>query len=83
MISDLAKKSDLKKKIGTLAAKAELKADLKAELKAEQEKVVKLQAFDSSYFRDKSHFEDDGTQNYLVFQPIYRFFKKIATTNHN
>ena len=23
----------------------------------------------------KSHFEEDGTQNYLVFQPIYRYFK--------
>ena len=26
--------------------------------------------FDSSYFVGKSHFEEDGTQNYLVFQPI-------------
>ena len=24
--------------------------------------MVKLQAFDSSYFRGKSHFEDNGTQ---------------------
>ena len=27
----------------------------------------KLETFDSIYFRSKSHFEDDGTQNYLVF----------------
>ena len=27
----------------------------------------KLQAFDSIYFRGKSHFEENGTQNYLVF----------------
>ena len=26
--------------------------------------------FDSSYLVGKSHFEEDGTQNYLVFQPI-------------
>ena len=26
----------------------------------------------------KSHFEEDGTQIYLVFQPICRYFKKIA-----
>ena len=38
-------------------------------------KTVKLQAFDSSYLHGKSHFEDDGIQNYLVFLPIYRFFK--------
>ena len=27
----------------------------------------KLKTFDSSYFRCKSHFEENGTQNYLVF----------------
>ena len=32
----------------------------------------------SAYFRSKNHFEEDGTQNYLVFQPIYRYFKRIA-----
>ena len=31
--------------------------------------------FDSSYFIGKSHSEEDGTQNYLVFQPMYRYFK--------
>ena len=30
------------------------------------------------YFIGKSHFEEDGTQNYLVFQPIFRYFKIIA-----
>ena len=35
----------------------------------------KLKTFDSGYFIGKSHFEEDGTQNYLVFQPIYRYFK--------
>ena len=34
---------------------------LKTEVKAEQDKTVKLQAFDSTYFRGKSHFEDDET----------------------
>ena len=40
-------------------------------------KTILLKTFDSSYFKDKSHFEEDGTQNYLVFQPIYRYFKRI------
>ena len=35
----------------------------------------KLRKFDSIYFKGKSHFEEDGTQNYLVFQPIQRYFK--------
>ena len=38
--------------------------------------------FDSSYFIDESHFEEDGTQNYLVFQPINKYFKVIANTDY-
>ena len=38
----------------------------------------KLKAFDSSYFIGKSHFGGDGTQNYLVFQPIYRYSRLIT-----
>ena len=33
-----------------------------------------LQTIISIYFRDKSHFEEDGAQNYLIFQPMYRYF---------
>ena len=29
-----------------------------------------------------SHFEKDGTQNYLVFQPLNKYFKIIASTNY-
>ena len=54
----------------------------KAELYVEQDKILKLQAFDSCYFLGKIHFEDDGMQNYLVLQPVYRFSKKIANSNH-
>ena len=45
-------------------------------------KMKKLQTFDWSYFRDKSYFEEDGTQNYLVFQAIIRYFKIIAKTKY-
>ena len=31
----------------------------KAELKEEQDKIIKLQAFDPSYVRGKSYYEDD------------------------
>ena len=34
---------------------------------------------DLSYFIGKSYFEEDGAQNYLVFQPIHRYFKIINT----
>ena len=43
----------MNKKVAALATKAELKA--------EQDEILKLQAFDSSYFRGKNHFEDDDT----------------------
>ena len=38
----------------------------------------KLKTFHSSYFRGKSHFEEDGTQNYLVFQAMYRCFRRVV-----
>ena len=43
-----------------------------------ENELKKLKIFDSSYFIGKSHFEEDGTQNYLVFQPMYRYFKIVA-----
>ena len=43
-----------------------------------ENELKKLKTFDASYFIGKSHFEEDGTQNYLVFQPIRRYFKLIA-----
>ena len=40
----------------------------------------KLKTFDFAYFIGKNHFEEDGVQNYSVFQPVYRYFKFIANT---
>ena len=42
----------------------------------------KLKTFDSSYFIGKSHFKEDGIQNYLVFQPINRYIKVITNTDY-
>ena len=41
----------------------------------------KLKAFDSSSFIGKSHFEEDGLQTYLLFQPLNKYFKVIASVN--
>ena len=43
-----------------------------------ENELKKLQKLDAAYFRGKSHFEENGTQNYLVFQSMYRYFKRIA-----
>ena len=34
-----------------------------------------------SYFHSKNYFDEDGTQNYLVFIPISRYFEKRSLTN--
>ena len=42
----------------------------------------KLKTFNLSYYIGKRHFEEeeDGVQNYLVFQPIKIYFKIICNT---
>ena len=41
-----------------------------------------IKTFDSDYFIGISHFEDDDTQNYLVFQPLKKYFKVITNTDY-
>ena len=43
----------------------------------------KLETFDSIYFRAKSHFEDNGTQNCLVFQTTFRYFNTVSNNDSN
>ena len=40
-----------------------------------ENKLNKLKTFDSSYYSGKSYFEEDGTSNYLIFQPLNKYFK--------
>ena len=68
-IAEFINNVKLNKKVETLATKGELRA--------EQDKLSKLQASDSSCFHGKSHFEDDGTQNCLMFGPIFAL-KRLA-----
>ena len=56
-----------------LDAKIKLtKLTTKAELKLAQDKIEKLQAFDSCYFHGKKIFGDDGFQNMSVCQPTIK-----------
>ena len=48
-----------------------------------ENELNKVKTFDSSYFIGKSHFEEDGTQNYLVFQPVSKYFKVITNTDYS
>ena len=47
-----------------------------------ENELKKLKTLDSSNFIGKSRFEEDGTQNHLVFQPIYRYFKPITVVGN-
>ena len=37
----------------------------------------KLNTFDAAYYRGKNYFEEDGTQSYLVFQGVYKYFENV------
>ena len=43
----------------------------------------KLKTFDSSYFCGKNYFDEDGTQNYYIFQPISKYLKVAYVNNIN
>ena len=39
-----------------------------------ENELKKLKTFDLSYFIGKSHFDENDAQNYLLFQPILKYF---------
>ena len=45
--------------------------------------LLTTKTFDSIYFRGRTHFEDDGAQNWLVLQPIQRYFKTVSDNDSN
>ena len=77
--ANLIAKTDFDAKLSSLNRK--ITANKSKQLIVENDSK-KLKTFDSSYFIGKSHFYEDGTQNYLVFQPINRYFKVIANTDY-
>ena len=47
-----------------------------------ENELKKLKTFNLTYFKGKSHFEEDSTQNYLVFQPMQKYFKIINSIDN-
>ena len=76
--ASLVKKTDFDDKLSNLNRKI---TKNKTDHLLVQNELNKLKTFDSGYFIGKSHFEEDGTQNYLVFQPIFRYFKINTVIN--
>ena len=62
--ANLVLKTDFDAKLSSLNRK--ITSNKTKHLLVENE-LKRLKIFDSIYFRGKSHFEEDGTQNYLVF----------------
>ena len=71
--ANLVTKTDFDDKLKSLNQKSN--PDKTEHLLVENE-LRKLKTLDSSYFRDRNCFEDDDTQNYLVFQPELKYFKR-------
>ena len=96
-INALIKKSDYDTKIaeiekkfvrytgfGSKLAQANVitKRNFDAKIIELEKNIKKLQTFDSGYFRGKSYFDEDGKQNYLVFLPIFRYFRLITNKKY-
>ena len=77
--ANLITKTDFDAKLSSLNGK--ITSNKSKNLIVENE-FKKLKSFDSSYFIGKSYFEEDGTQNYLVFRPINRYFRNNSKLLH-
>ena len=75
--ANLITKTDFDAKLSNLNRK--ITQNKTKHLLAENE-LKKIKTFDWSYFIGKRHFQEVGTQNYLVFQPLNNYFK-VNTIN--
>ena len=75
---NLVTKTDFDAKLSTLNIKT---TSNKTKHLLVENKLKKIKAFYLSYIIGSSCFEEDGTQNYLVFQPLNKYFKLVTNTN--
>ena len=77
--ANLVTKTDFDNKVSSLDSKI---AANKTRNESIENEIKKLKTLDLSYFIGKSLFEESGAQNYLVFQPLNKYFKLIASTDY-
>ena len=71
--TDLIRKPEFDFKLKSISDRVTLNKSKQLLVEDEPKKIEK---FDAAYFRGKIYFDgSDGTQNYLVFKPMYKFFK--------
>ena len=75
---NLVAKSSFDNTVSSLDSKI---ATNKTKNESTENELKLLKTLDLNYFISKGHFEEDGTQNYLVFQPTNRYIKLIANNN--
>ena len=83
-ISNLVKKTDYDTKVGEIENKMinlnkKIVSNKTKDISIENE-LKKLKSFDLSYFHGKTYFDEDGNQNYYIFQPISKYLK-VAYVN--
>ena len=86
MHKDLVQKttfeSELKKVDDKVSANNSKVLSYEHKLKQREDTINDLER-DASYFRGKNYFDDDGMQNYFVFQPLYKYFKRVLDSTDN
>ena len=76
--ANLVAKTNFDNTISSLDSKI---AENKTKNESIQNELKKIKTLDLGYFIGKNYFEEDGAQNYLVFQPIIRCFKVNTIVN--
>ena len=73
LLTKISFDATMKEAVETLASKS--KVDIADK---NREKRKKLQTFDSSHVIVKGYFDDNGCQNYLIFQPLFKYFTAVV-----
>ena len=71
--ANLMTKTDFDAKLQSLNKK--INSNKTKDLLVENE-IKELNNFHAACFSGKNFFDDDGMQNYLVFQPVYKYFER-------
>ena len=86
-VSNLVKKTDYAAKVTEIenrmiSLNRKIVSNKTKDISIESE-LKQLKTFDLSYFGGKNHFDEDGTQNYYIFQPISKYLKVANVNNTN
>ena len=83
---DLVQKTTLESELKKVVNKSDTNSSkvlpYEQKLKQREDTIHNLER-DASYFRGENYFGDDGMQNYFVFQPMHKCFKKVIDSTDN